>query len=221
MSRSTLLVLVILALPSVTRAQDPSSLSSEERTRRAKALFEMGRAHANLGDYATAAQEFEQAYVLKPLPLFLYNLAELAAFQGQRERAVLLYARYLQEEKDPKLRAEVEHRIAKLHMSITKEPPPRAPPPGPMKPAPVEPQPSAPAPPTPPAAPAVPAPAVAPPATVTATPAPAPHAPPRRRWIWGVVVGSAVVIGGAITLGVIFGSSPIDPTPSLGRGHLQ
>jgi tetratricopeptide (TPR) repeat protein len=193
-------LLVILLLPSVSRAQDPSALSSEERTRRAKALFEQGRAHVNLGDYATATQEFEQAYVLKPLPLFLYNLAELAAFQGQRERAVQLYSRYLQEEKDPKLRAEVEHRIAKLHMSIAKEPV------------------AAPAPSS-----AQPAPVLAPSATATATAAPAPtaRARPRRRWIWGVAAGAAVVIGGAITLAVIYGASPVNPTPSLGSGHLQ
>jgi tetratricopeptide (TPR) repeat protein len=212
-------LLVILTLQSLAWAQDPSSLSAEERTRRAKALFEQGRAHVNLGDYATATTEFEQAYVLKPLPLFLYNLAELAAFQGQRERAVQLYSRYLQEEKDPKLRAEVERRIAKLHMSPGKEPAAAPPPPGGTKPRPVEPPPSAPPPTTLPA----PAPLTTLPATATATTATAPAARsrPQRRWIWGVAAGAAVVIGGAITLAVIFGPSPVDPTPSLGSGHLQ
>jgi tetratricopeptide (TPR) repeat protein len=199
---------LVLLLPSAATAQDPMSMSSEERMARAKALFEQGRAHVDLGDYATATREFEQAYVLKPLSLFLYNLAELATYQNHREHALQLYGRYLQSERDPKERALVERRMAELRQSLAKDPEPPAPvaSPGPSE---AEPRP----------APSAPAAAVEPQLVVTAPPK-APSHPPRR-WLWGVVAGGAVIIGGALALGIIFGTRSVGPSPSLGLGHLQ
>ncbi|HEX4460830.1 MAG TPA: hypothetical protein VIA18_22780 [Polyangia bacterium] len=209
-------LLCVLLVPSVAAAQeppapprDPLSMSPEERTARAKALFEEGRAHVDLGDYATATREFEQAYVLKPLALFLYNLAELETYQHHRERALRLFERYLQTERDPKERALVERRMTELRQSLAKDPEPPEPPPAAAA---VD----ANAAPVAPAAPAV----VASSATVASAPPPAP-AHRSRRWLWGVVAGGAVLVGGAIALGVVFGASSVGPTPSLGRGHLQ
>jgi hypothetical protein len=144
-------------------------------------------------------------------------------FQGQRQRALQLYSRYLAEEKDPRQRARVEKRVAELLKTPAVEPTPD-------KPAPPPPATATPAPATPataaPATPATAAPATAAPPTATpalvATPPATP--PPRksRRWVWGVAgAAAAVAIGAAITLGVVFGSSQSDPTPTLGRGHLQ
>jgi tetratricopeptide (TPR) repeat protein len=205
-------LLLVLLLPSAARAQDTLSLSPEERTARAKALFEEGRAHVDLGDYATATREFEQAYVLKPLPLLLYNLAELATYQNRRERALQLYGRYLQTEHDPKERALVERRMSELRQSLAKDPEPPSAAVAPSPPPPSEPS---------------------PPPTTTTTPAQidttlvvkAPPATaarhPSRRWIWGVVAGGAVVVAGVVALGIVFGTRTVDPSPSLGLGHLQ
>jgi tetratricopeptide (TPR) repeat protein len=206
-----LCALVAVMLPSLAWAQPDLVTSDEERTRRARLLFEQGRAHVDLGDYASATREFEAAYVLKPLPLFLYNLAELAVAQKQRQHALRLYERYVQEERDPAERARIESRIAELRASLAQNPaadPPLLPPPRETSPPPL----AAPA-----AAPA-PAASLRSPAATTAVAMPPRHT---RRWIWGVAVGGAVLVAGAITLGVVLGSSAIDPTPSLGTGHLR
>ena len=191
-----LLVLFLLSLASPpARADDPLTLSPDERTARAKALFEQGRAHVDLGDYAAATSEFEQAYVLRPLPIFLFNLAELAVYQNHREHALQLYGRYLQTERDPRERAQVERRIAELRRSLQKNPEP------PPEPTPI-----------PTATVAAPVQTVAPAAVVAASPAAPPHR--SRRWLWAVAAGGAVIVGGAIALGVVFGTRAVDPTPS-------
>ena len=42
-------------------------------------------------------------------------------------------------------------------------------------------------------------------------------APPRhRRWVWGVVVAVAAV-GVAVSVGLVYGLPPRDPSPSVGR----
>jgi hypothetical protein len=164
-------------------------------------FFELGKAHYALGDYAGAMKTFEDAYVAKPLPLLLYNIAQLAALLGQRERAKHLYEHIAEDPNAPE-RADAVKRLAELESS---KPVIRAPPPEP--------------------------PAVTPPPSVVAPPppvAPAPvretvvEKPKRRTWIWAVVgVGAAVVVGGVTALAVTLGSRTVDPTPELGRGQLQ
>jgi len=44
------------------------------------------------------------------------------------------------------------------------------------------------------------------------------EAPPhkRRAWIWGVVAGGVVLVGGAVALGIVFGSKHEAPAVTLG-----
>jgi tetratricopeptide (TPR) repeat protein len=199
------LLLAVLLLGAVAQADGEAPFSLTERKQRARALYEEGRAQANLGHFAAAMSAFERAYVLQPLPLFLYDLAQLSAVTGDPARAIQLYDQYLIEAPNAPERNEVERRIREL----TKERAKQA---------------------VVPASPAIPPPppTAAPPPPVAATqvvveqaalPAQTPHR--RRAWIAGVVVGAAVVVAGAVTLGVLLGRPEVDPTPSLGKGHLQ
>jgi tetratricopeptide (TPR) repeat protein len=178
--------------------EDPTSLSAEERKQKSRVLFERGRAHFNLGDYPSAIKDFEQAYLLKPLPLFLYNIAQLAALLDQRERALRLYEQFVREDPNAPERPDAERRIVELQKSLADRPE-------------VAPKPE-------PAPPRATPPPVAPPVVVSAPP---PERKPRSRaWIWGVVGASVVVVTASVIVGVALGV-PTDPTPSLGRGTLQ
>ncbi|HEX4458366.1 MAG TPA: hypothetical protein VIA18_10375, partial [Polyangia bacterium] len=63
------------------------------------------------------------------------------------------------------------------------------------------------------------APVAAAPLTLVAEPPPKPAK--KKTWVWGVVVGGVVVVGAAVALGVVFGSSSSAPSVSLGtvRGN--
>jgi tetratricopeptide (TPR) repeat protein len=202
----------LLASP-IARAQDASSLSDSERLSRSKTLYEEGRSQFNLGNYPAAISAFERAYVLRPMPLFLYNLGQLYTLVGDRERAKHVFQRFLDEAPKAPERSDVEARLRELKRAIAANPQPSRPPvyTAPPEPAPVPP------PAQPPAPVAAPTPAI----HLTAEPAPV---PPRRRargWIAGVVIGTAVVVGGAIALGVVLATHANNPDPTLGRGALQ
>ena len=179
-----------MLIPSSALSQPSSPSSPSDRKQLAQTLYEEGRAQFNLGNYQAAISDFERAYVLFPQPLFLYNLAQLAALTGDRARAVALFERYLVEDPDALERVEVETRIRALKESLRDHP-----------------QTSVPT-------------ASAKPLSVPAAPPPSkPVSQSRRTWLWGVA--GTLVLGSAITLGVVFGRSEVDPTPDLGRGHLE
>ena len=121
--------LVLVSLAPARADEDPASLSSAERTRRSRAHFDAGRAHFNLGEYDRAEQEFEAGYRLKPLPLFLYNIAQSARHAGHTQKALDMYRRYLIVEPNAPEKKEVDKQIAELERELQKQ---EAPPPQPV-----------------------------------------------------------------------------------------
>ncbi|HZS38570.1 MAG TPA: tetratricopeptide repeat protein [Polyangia bacterium] len=117
-------LLVLLLVAGAARAEDPASLSSSERTRRSKAHFDLGRAHFNLGEFEAAMGEFEEGYRLKPLPLFLYNVAHSARRAGHPEKALEMFRRYLQVNPGAAEKKEVERAIAELEKELAARPAP-------------------------------------------------------------------------------------------------
>ena len=184
--------------------------------RGAKAQFELGRAHIKLGAYEQAIADFEAGYRCVPLPLFLYNIAQVARQSGQRGKALEYYRRYLAAEPGARDRVWVKRQIAHLARAHGDEPPPSAS----MPPAPelIAPTAATIVPSTMPPAASLPStmpPAASPPSasattasTMAAVDLTQPATPPpkpahRGRWIaLGVVLG-VVVVGGAITAGVL------------------
>jgi tetratricopeptide (TPR) repeat protein len=183
----------------------------------AKTLFTRGRASYALGRYAEAAELFEKAFELKQDPAILYNAAQAHRLAGNNRKALVLYQSYLRLFGEQQNAAEVERRIADLKVAIQAEQAAKTnPPTGLLNDKPDATQRST-----------EPTPSVAASEPAASTPALVVQPPPkkkplsRRPWFWGVLVGSAVVVGGAIALGVVLGSPPQNPDVTLGsvRGN--
>ena len=86
------MVLVALLLMSgqPSRAADP-------RLDSARAHSQEGDAYYKLEKYANAITEYEQAYLAKPDPSFLYNIAQCHRLMGQGPEAIKFYRRFLKD----------------------------------------------------------------------------------------------------------------------------
>ncbi len=79
------LVLVLLFAAALPAVADPPATDA------AHLHYEKAEAAYALGNYAKAADEFEQAFELKPDPAILYNAAQAHRIGGNKTRALLLY----------------------------------------------------------------------------------------------------------------------------------
>jgi tetratricopeptide (TPR) repeat protein len=195
----------------------------------AKAHYKAGLGKFALGRYAEAAVEYEAAFDQEPDPALLYNAAQAHRLAGNKPRALLLYQNYLRIFPNRPNKAEVQRHIAALKAAIEADASSRtAPPVEPMLPTATTPAPA----PTAPVVsePSAKSPELGPAAVTTTTAAAALTAtappPPKRRtprWVWGAVGGgAALVVGVALGVGLGVGlSSPVDPTPSIGKGTLK
>ncbi|MFP2913262.1 tetratricopeptide repeat protein, partial [Pyxidicoccus sp. 3LFB2] len=85
-----LLGLLLLGLPSTARAAGESEAEAQARVR-----FSEGNLAYDVGDFDKALKSFSEAYRLKPLPGFLFNMAQCHRQLGQYSRAAFFYRRYL------------------------------------------------------------------------------------------------------------------------------
>jgi len=200
---------LLAALLPAARAESPAVV--------AKRHYDAGTTAYNLGDFLTAANEYREAYKVKPLPAILYNIAQAYRLGGDRKQAVFFYRSYLRNVPASPDRAECEERIRTLEAEMTANqaaPPKETTEPVTPTPAPKNTQPpSAPPPSTPPA------PQVESPARTPALTATAPAADQRRaskKWVWGVVVGAVVVVGVGLGVGLALGLTTDNPAP---MGH--
>jgi tetratricopeptide (TPR) repeat protein len=177
----------------------------EDRAAKARARYETGMAHFNLEEWDQAIAEWEAGYRIKPVPEFLFNIAQAYRKSARHERALTFYQRYLRLAPKAENRDEVEKQIALLQKIVEDE---KRNPPHDNKPKPsppplvVEPTP--------------PAPVVAPPVAATAPstevrPELVARAPERRPvykkpWFWIVTVGAVAVVGAGVAVGVIYGT---------------
>jgi tetratricopeptide (TPR) repeat protein len=189
------ILFTLLVLPAVAVAQ------SSEESAKAKAFYEKGMARFQLEEYEAAIALWQDGFRNKPLPEFLYNIAQAYRLSKQPERALFFYKRYLSMSPNAPNRAEVERHITSLERflreqsSIT-----NAAPTAPREPRPNE-QPPSTQPSTPPAA-----------VTVSTPPPKKPIY--KKGWFWGVIGGvaaAAIIVG----VGVGVGATK-DPTASFG-----
>jgi tetratricopeptide (TPR) repeat protein len=182
----TLLILVQLS---------PLARADDERTVRAKARFEAGRALYSLGDYEAALREFAAGYQQVPRPQFLINLGQTYRKLERFDKAREMYEKFLAEASpdDPNRPA-----VAKILDELREEAARRKP--EPPLPSPLTPTPT----PTPPPAPPAPAPLVV---------APAPSPPARHRFDkrqLGWIIPVAVVVAAGAAVGIYFAARPGD-----------
>ena len=212
---------LVAALASLAQGEEISALSSAERTARAKVHFELGRAHFRIEDFEAARKEFEQAYLYKPLPLLLFDLAQVNLRLGRHQRALELFQAFLEENPKGPQHDEASAQVNELNRLLANRH------------SAAQPEPPAPSHVAPWAAGASPAPAVpaavplSPPPTagaVTATmqpslltkPSSAAHWRGKRIALWTGLGGAAVLVGVAVTLGVVFAARTKNPTPTEG-----
>ncbi|MCU1277975.1 MAG: TonB-dependent receptor [bacterium] len=195
----TLFVVLALALACGSAVADEND---------AKTLFTRGRTAYALGRFSEAAELFEKAFELKQDPAILYNAAQAHRLAGDKKKALVLYQNYLRLFGEQENAGEVERRIVDLKAAIEAEQAAKTNPPTGLLNDKGEPPASTTA---PPAAPVPP-----PPLVLTQSEQPAKKPLARRGWIWGVVVGSVAVAGGAVALGVVLGTAKSGPDITLG-----
>lgn len=195
-----LLAFVLLAASAMTRA---APLDDEKQ---ARALYDRAEKSFDLGKFGGALADYQSAYEAKPLPGFLFNIAQCYRNMGRFERARFFFRRYLALEPHAPNRFRVEELIAEMSKQLEAQAATPAPPvpksveaPSlvtPLAPAPA----AAPSPPPPAAVRAEPTPATPTGAVLAVTATAPPPAPPgrellwRRWWFWTGV--GAVVAGG-------------------------
>ncbi len=169
----------------------------------AREAFQEGSRQYEIGDFKAALAAFKKAYLNYEDPAFLFNIAQCERALGDKPEALRTYRVFLYKVPDSPQRPSVEKIVAELQAAIDQEKAAAAhPPTGTIAPgATTAPSPAT----TSESAPAQPA------ASLTASP-PAREKPlVKRGWFWGVVAGGAVVVAGAVTLGVVLGTRHANP----------
>ncbi len=193
--RLSWLVLLTILLTAPAARGDDDVASAREHYQRGKRAYDTGH-------FDEAAHEYELAYRVKDDPALLYNLGQAHRLANHPSEALVAYKAYLRNVPNSPYRAEVEQRLAELkeiiaakaqrdeqekqRQQLQSQPQPQA------------------------------APAVASEPTAVLVATPPPPKALKRGWVWGVVAGGAVVIAGAVVLGVVLGSTTKAPSPSLG-----
>src|SRR3954471_10602850 len=105
------MVLPLLQPPRAAVAAPASATAGEKASRE---LFQRAEKSFNLGKFPEALADYEAAYEAKPLPAFLFNIAQCHRNMGNYERARFHYRRYLSLEPRSANRALVEDLIAEM-----------------------------------------------------------------------------------------------------------
>jgi len=178
------------------RATGGPGAPSLDDEKQARTLYERAEKSFDLGKFGDALADYQSAYEAKPLPGFLFNIAQCYRNMAKFERARFFFRRYLALEPHAPNRWRVEELIAEMSKQLEAQ---AASAPPAVEPKPAEPRPLAA--PALAAAPLPVAPAEAAPGaavsvvTATAPPPVQPRQPVWRRWWFWTGVG-AVVAGG-------------------------
>jgi tetratricopeptide (TPR) repeat protein len=211
------LVALLLMGGRPSRAADP-------RLDSARAHSQEGDAYYKLEKYVNAITEYEQAYLAKPDPSFLYNIAQCHRLMGQGPEAIKFYRQFLKDAPTAPNRAVAEKHIRDLEeASSGTQPSAATSPPGtssrtlPVAPAPVSvipatapPPASSPSPGLNPLAPTSAQVPAAPTVEIGATSPPSESHPIYSRWWFWTGVG-AVVVGGIILIAATAKHDPSCP----------
>ena len=108
--------------------------AADPRTETAREHSAQGDAYYKLEKYANAIGEYEQAYLAKADPSFLYNIAQCHRLMGHSAEAIKFYHRFLKDAPNAPNRAVAEKHIkdledASAHPASPGEPSPTTPPP--------------------------------------------------------------------------------------------
>lgn len=92
--------------------------SADENKAKAKALYDKGIGHYNLGEFDAAIAAFKEAYGLTSAPGLLFNIAQSFRLKKDYEQATYFYTTYLRIKPDAPNRADVEARLQEMEQLI-------------------------------------------------------------------------------------------------------
>ncbi len=189
----------------------PPAHAAPSGEKQARELFQKAEMSFNLGRFPDALEDYQAAYQAKPLPAFLFNVAQCYRNMRNYERARFFFRRYLALDPKTTNRRLVDDLIAEMTRELDKadksdtavaltpvagtaSAPPSAPPPAPA---------------------AAPAPAPLPALALEDHPPPAAetnHPIYKRWWFWA---GAGAVVAGAVVAGILIARAGT-PQGSLG-----
>ncbi|HEY6475687.1 MAG TPA: tetratricopeptide repeat protein, partial [Polyangia bacterium] len=112
-----------------------ASAAHADDAQKARDLFTQGNTYFDLGQFDKAIEAWQQGYQLHNDPGFLYNIAQAYRTQGDAQKAIFFYKRYLSNAPKAHNRAEVEQKVEALQKQISmQEQVKELPPPGPFGP---------------------------------------------------------------------------------------
>src|SRR5262245_49753509 len=91
-----------------------------EKEKEARALFQQAEKNFDLGKFPEALADYQAAYEAKPLPGFLFNIAQCYRNMGDPERARFFYRRFLALDPRTPHRARVEDLIQEMTRVLEK-----------------------------------------------------------------------------------------------------
>jgi iron complex outermembrane recepter protein len=94
---------------------------SDDRAAQAKIHYETGMAHFQLEEYDKSIVEWENGFRIKPVPQFLYNIAQAYRLSKQYEKAQSFYKKYLNMDPKAPNKAEVERHLLALGKLIDQQ----------------------------------------------------------------------------------------------------
>ena len=115
MTRLPRLLLILSLLLAGAHAQ-------ADETARAKAHFVKGEAHFSLGEFRAALDEYRRAYLLRPLPPLLFNMAQCHRHLGELERAGFLLRRFLESKPAAAQREQAQAVLAIVEAALKSSP---------------------------------------------------------------------------------------------------
>jgi tetratricopeptide (TPR) repeat protein len=109
--------------PQPTPAPAPAPAPSPEDAKKAeaKALYEKGLSHYNLGEFDLAIAAFRKSYEISQAPGLLFNIAQSFRLKKDYEQAVYFYTTYLRLKPDAPNRADVEARLQEMQEAIEEQ----------------------------------------------------------------------------------------------------
>jgi tetratricopeptide (TPR) repeat protein len=107
----------------------PTGARAASAEKEARALFQRAEMSFNLGKFPEALADYQAAYEAKPLPGFLFNIAQCYRKLGQDVEALDYYRNYVRRFPTSPNRAEVDRRIQEIEREQEAKPHPTNPPP--------------------------------------------------------------------------------------------
>jgi tetratricopeptide (TPR) repeat protein len=103
--------------PAPTPAPQPGP-GDDAKKAEAKALYEKGLSHYNLGEFDLAIKAFREAYAISSKPGLLFNIAQSFRLKKDYEQATYFYQTYLRLQPDAANRVDVEARIKEMQEAM-------------------------------------------------------------------------------------------------------